>query len=118
MRLRRPFETVQLLGFRAALELFSAAAGSMLFAVGVSRYSAIGNVAKLGFLWVGLPVAFGKWGFREAVWVLALSQLANYLPHLWGLKRHFKPAARTEAICLAIFIGSAVVAALIARAVS
>jgi len=109
---------LQLLGFRAALELFSAAAGSMLFAIGVSRYSAIGNMAKLVFLCAGLAIAFGKFGFREAVWVLVLAQLVNYFPHFWGLRRNFKAAGRTEIVCIALFLGSAIVAALLARAVS
>jgi len=95
---------LQLLGFRAALELFSAATTSLLFAVGVSKYSAIGNAAKATFLCVGLAIAFGKYGFREAIWVMALSQLANYLPHFWGLRREFIAVTRTEITYFVLFL--------------
>jgi O-antigen/teichoic acid export membrane protein len=109
---------LQLLGFRAALELFSSTTTAMLFAVGVSSYAAVGNVAKLAFLSVGLAVAFTRFGFREAVWVLSLSQLLNYLPQLWGLKRRFTPAVATEVTCFVAFLGSALAALLINRMLS
>jgi O-antigen/teichoic acid export membrane protein len=108
---------LQLLGFRAALELFSSTTTAMLFAIGVSSYSAVGNVAKLVFLSIGLAVAFSKFGFREAVWVLALSQLLNYLPQLWGLRRKFRPAARTEIACFVAFLGITLIAVFLRRMV-
>jgi O-antigen/teichoic acid export membrane protein len=104
---------LQLLGFRAALELFSSSTTSMLFAVGVSRYAAIGNAAKAGFLCIGLAVAFGKFGFREAVWVMAFSQLANYLPQFWGLSRVFGVATKIEGVCFLLFLSVTAGAALI-----
>jgi O-antigen/teichoic acid export membrane protein len=106
---------LQWLGFRAALELFSSGTTAMLFAVGVSSYSAIGNVAKLVFLSVGLAIAFGRFGFREAIWVLALSQLLNYLPQAWGLRRRFSLAAGTEIACFGAFLGISLAAAFINR---
>jgi len=96
---------LQWLGFRAALELFASTAAAMLFAVGVSRYSAAGNAAKLAFMSGGLAIAFGRYGVRQAIWVLALSQLANYVPHFWGLRTKFRPAAWTEALCFVAFLG-------------
>lgn len=109
---------LQLLGFRASLDLFAAAAASMLFAVGVSRYAAIGNVFKLVFLVVGLSIAFGKFGIRQALWVLALSSLANYLPQLWGLRNNFRGVLRSELTALAIFLGLTSAAALLLKFVS
>ena len=104
---------LQLLGVRAALELFSATTSTMLFAIGVSRYAAIGNTAKLIFLSIGLTIAFRHFGFRQAVWVLALSQIANYIPHFWGLRTNFRSVASIEAAAFATFlvfiIGSAFV---------
>jgi O-antigen/teichoic acid export membrane protein len=105
---------LQLLGFRAALELFSSPTSSMLFADGVSRYAAIGNIAKLGFLSIGLAITFGRFGFRQAVWVLAMSQFANYLPQLWGLKRYFRSTAGTEARSFGIFLATNLLAFLLA----
>jgi O-antigen/teichoic acid export membrane protein len=109
---------LQLLGFRAALELFSSTTTAMLFAVGVSSYSAFGNMAKLVFLSVGLTIAFGRYGFREAIWVLALSQLANYLPQFWGLKKKMGSLMTTEGVSFGVFLAAAFAAALIFRALS
>jgi O-antigen/teichoic acid export membrane protein len=109
---------LQLLGFRAALELFSSTTTAMLFAVGVSSYSAFGNMAKLVFLAVGLTIAFGRYGFREAIWVLAFSQLANYLPQLWGLRKRMGSLMTTEIVSFAVFLGIASAAALIFRLLS
>lgn len=108
---------LQLLGFRAAVELFSSCSVSMLFAIGSSRYAAIGNTAKLVFLSVGLAVAFARFGFREAVWVLALSQLAHYVPQLCGLRRSCEPAVKSEAVCFAILLLAAGASAATTRAV-
>ncbi|MGB3575740.1 MAG: oligosaccharide flippase family protein, partial [Candidatus Sulfotelmatobacter sp.] len=107
---------LQLLGFRAALELFSSATTAMLFAVGVSSYSAFGNIAKLVFLSVGLTIAFTKYGFREAIWVLALSQLASYVPQFCGLKKHMASLMTIESVSFAAFLGIICTAALIFRA--
>jgi O-antigen/teichoic acid export membrane protein len=87
---------LQLLGIRGAIELFIAATASMLFALGTSRYAAIGNAFKLSFLAVGLTVAFDRFGFREALWVLTVAPLATYFPLVFGLNRHCKAVIRTE----------------------
>jgi O-antigen/teichoic acid export membrane protein len=87
---------LQLLGLRGALELFMSGTASMLFALGISRYAAIGNIFKLTFLGVGLAIAFSRFGFREALWVLTLAPIANYIPLVLGLRRHLLPALRTE----------------------
>jgi O-antigen/teichoic acid export membrane protein len=95
---------LQLLGFRAAAELFSSTTTSVLFATGVSRFAAIGNISKLIFLCFGLAVAFGKFGFREAVWVLALSQLVNYLPQNWALRDKFPAVWKMETAYFIAFL--------------
>ena len=95
---------LQLLGFRSALELFGSAAASMLFAVGVTRYAAIGNTAKLIFLAAGLTIAFGRYGLREAIWVLAASPLVHYTVMLFGLRNRVKFVLRTELACFAVFL--------------
>jgi O-antigen/teichoic acid export membrane protein len=95
---------LQLLGFRTALELFGTAAAMMLFAVGTSRYAAIANTTKLIFLSVGLTIAFSKFGLRQAIWVLALSPIAHYIPVLVGLQRRFKFVLRTELASFGLFL--------------
>lgn len=79
---------------------------SILFALGNSRYAAIGNMAKLAFLAVELTVAFSRFGFHEALWVLALAPLASYVAILFGLRRHCAPVMRTS------FAGFAAITAL------
>jgi O-antigen/teichoic acid export membrane protein len=79
---------LQLLGFRASLDLFTSATTQMLFALGTSRYAVFGNVAKLAFLAVGLSVSFSMFGIREALWVLAVSPIFAYAPLLSGIRTH------------------------------
>lgn len=95
---------LQLLGFRGALELFASVTTQMLFALGTSKYAAIGNLAKLAFLAVGLTVAFGKFGFREAIWVLAISPIFAYIPLLFGIRKRFKVAFWTEVTTFASLV--------------
>lgn len=95
---------LQLLGFRSALELFGSAASAMLLAVGVSRYAAIGNTAKLIFLAIGLTIAFSRFGLREALLVLAVGPFVHYTIMLIGLHTRVKFVFRTELICVGIFL--------------
>ena len=106
---------LELLGVRGALELFFSVTASMLFALGTTRYAAIGNTFKLIFLALGLTVAFGRFGFREALWVLTLAPLANYVPLLLGLNRHFKAGIRTELASFGGLVASTVSAVLVVR---
>jgi O-antigen/teichoic acid export membrane protein len=95
---------LQLLGFRSALELFGSAASSMLFAVGITRYAAIGNTAKLLFIALGLTIAFSRFGLREAILVLALSPFVYYAAMLWGLRKNVRFVFWTELLTLAGFV--------------
>ena len=79
---------LQLLGVRAALEVFTLLSVSMLFALGLSRYGAIGNLFKLTFMAIGLTIAFGHFGFHAALVVLTVAPLATYIPFLYGIRRH------------------------------
>jgi O-antigen/teichoic acid export membrane protein len=106
---------LQLLGVRAALELFMSVTVSMLFALGTSRYAAIGNVLKLMFLGIGLVIAFTRFGFHEALWVLTLAPLANYIPFLFGLRQHCRAVLRTELESFGAFAAITASTAVIAR---
>lgn len=108
---------LQLLGFRSALELFGSAAATMLFAVGITRYAAVGNTAKLIFLAAGLTIAFGRYGLREAMWVLAVSPLVHYSVMLFGLRERVKFVFRTELVCFAIFVATVMLTLLGYRAI-
>lgn len=106
---------LQLLGVRGALELFILVSASMLFALGYSRYAAIGNTLKLIYLAVGLTIAFGSFGFHEALWVLMVAPLASYISLLFGLRRHCKEVFRTELVGFGAFLISVIVAMLVTR---
>jgi len=95
---------LQLLGFRAALELFGSAASAMLLAVGITRYAAIGNTARVIYLAAGLSVAFSWFGLREAIWVLAFSPLIQYVVMLVGLQKQVRFVLRTELACFGVFL--------------
>ncbi|HWO33293.1 MAG TPA: oligosaccharide flippase family protein [Candidatus Acidoferrum sp.] len=99
---------LQLLGVRAALEVFTLLSVSMLFALGLSRYGAIGNLFKLTFMAVGLTVAFSHYGFHAALVVLTVAPLATYIPFLYGLRRHCREVLRTELASFAGFLTSVV----------
>lgn len=106
---------LQLLGVRGVLQLFIYAPASMLFATGTSKFAAYGNGAKLAFLAGGLAVAFTHFGFRGAVWVLAVAPIANYIPLLVGLARRVRTVVRTELACFGAFMALVIGAALAAR---
>jgi len=95
---------LQLLGFRAAIDVFTPITAQMLFALGLTKYSAYGNLAKLVFISAGLAVAFTRFGFLEAVWVLALSSVAGHIPLLLGLRRHLRKAFATETFGFAVVL--------------
>jgi O-antigen/teichoic acid export membrane protein len=100
---------LQLLGVRGALELFASVTATMLFAVGTSRFAAIANISKLVFLAVGLSIAFGRFGFHGALWVLTLAPLAGYVPMVIGLRCRCALAWQAE---LTSFAGFATVTVL------
>jgi hypothetical protein len=108
---------LQLLGFRSALELFGSAASAMLLAIGVTRYAAVGNSAKLVFLGIGLTIAFGWFGLKEAMWVLAVSPLVHYFTMLFGFRKRVAFVFRTELLCFAAFLTTAGVTALLYKSV-
>lgn len=105
---------LQLIGFRAALELFISGTTYMLFALGISKYAAIGNIAKFIFLAIGLTAAFGAFGFREALWILAISPIVAHVPLVIGIKLHFRGALRMELWTVAAFLVTASLAAIVA----
>ena len=93
------------LGVRGALMLFTTVASYTLFALGFSRYAALGNVTRLVYLAVGLTIAFHWFSFRQAIWVIALGPIFGYMPLVFGLRKHLRGVLRTEIFCGATLIG-------------
>ena len=95
---------LQLLGVRAAFQLFMSVDSSALFAVGSAKYQAAGSTTKLVVLIIGLGIAFGRFGFHQAIWVLAISPIATYVILLFGISRNFKGLVRLELASVGIFL--------------
>jgi hypothetical protein len=85
------------------LELYMSLAASMLFALGTSKYAAMGNGLKLVFMAIGLAVAFGKYGLHAALWVLMLAPIANYALLVVGLQHEHKAVVRGEIPSFLVF---------------
>lgn len=57
---------------------------SILLGFGKPQYAAIGNAVKLGWLVLGLPLAYATWGFFGVIVGVAASDLLRYWPLLIG----------------------------------
>jgi O-antigen/teichoic acid export membrane protein len=98
---------LQMLGVRAAFDVFGAPASALLLASGLSVYSAAGNVTRLLFMAAGLYVAFSAFGLPEAVFVLAMSPVAIYFPAMVvGIARHFKDLLGIELAAFSCFLAA------------
>jgi O-antigen/teichoic acid export membrane protein len=104
---------LQLMGVRGAIELFMSPTTSMLFALGTSRYAAIGNVCKLIFMAIGLTIAFTSYGLHAALWVLLAATLANYIPLIFGLRRFCPAVVPMEIVSFLAFCAISATAALL-----
>jgi O-antigen/teichoic acid export membrane protein len=104
---------LQLLGFRAAQEVFAAPTSSLILACGSSRYAAFANTTRLILMLAGVWFAFAKFGIREGIEVLAFVPALSYLVLLPGVARHLRKALWPELVGLAIFAGAMILAALL-----
>ena len=64
-----------------------------LKAIGEPRYDAYGSVLRLIFISLGLPIAFAQTGVIGAVFIIAISDIFNYIAVVYGLWR-------TKLLCL------------------
>ena len=113
MRLPKAFDglywMVPLLGLRASLDIFVAPTGSVLFAAGASRYSALANIVRLLVLVGGLFATVSHWGLHGAIWILVGAPALSYFALLPGVHRHMPGALRVELANLAVFwLGAAI----------
>jgi O-antigen/teichoic acid export membrane protein len=93
---------LQLLGFRAAEEIFAAPATNLILACGASIYAAIGNIVRLVLMVTGVWYAFSHSGLHLAIGVLAIVPAISYLVFLFGIKRLLRRALWSE---IAMFVG-------------
>lgn len=103
---------VQLLGLRAALEIYGSPTGTVLFASGASRYSAGANVVRLVVLILGLFLTLRLWGLQGAFVALIGAPFIAYFALMPGINKHMPGALRVEAASLVVLIvGSALATA-------
>jgi hypothetical protein len=57
-----------------------------------------------------LTIALTKYGFYEALWVLAVAPVAAYIPTLWGVRQNFRPILRLEVVTFGVLLSFSVAA--------
>jgi O-antigen/teichoic acid export membrane protein len=102
---------VQLLGLRAAMDIYCSPTGTVLFASGASRYSAMANVVRLVILVAGLFFTLKIWGLQGAFVALLGAPLIAYTALLPGIGKHMPGALRVEALTMVALLGGSALAA-------
>jgi len=78
---------------------------SIVLGLGRPSYGAASNATKLAFLVVGLPVMVGQFGLLGGVVIVALADLARYVPILIGQRReHFSFGKQDLLLTLFVFV--------------
>jgi O-antigen/teichoic acid export membrane protein len=98
---------LQLLGFRAALDILAAPTANLVLAYGLSKYAAIANMVRVALLAPGLWITLAAGDFGAAVWVLTLVTLGAYATLLAGVWRVVPGALKTELVTMLLLIGVA-----------
>lgn len=104
---------LQLLGFRAAQEVFAAPTTSLIFAYGDSKHSAVANAVRMVLMFGGILIAFTKFGTRQAVEVLAFVPVISYFVLIHGISRHLRRALNSELLAFGLFCTAMMVAAIL-----
>jgi O-antigen/teichoic acid export membrane protein len=110
---------VQLLGARAAFDIFVLPTSNGLLASGASRYSAFANTVRLIVMVAGLYLALHVYrlGLPAAICILVGAPLIAYLALLHGLSRQLRGTVATEVGSFLVFISGTVAAAILATIV-
>jgi O-antigen/teichoic acid export membrane protein len=96
---------LQLLGIRAAFELYSVPPVNLLLASGVARFLAVGNTLRMVLVSVGIWLVNGRFGIHGIVTLLVFAPILAHLLNLWGLVKDFKEVLLTEILTFVAFIG-------------
>lgn len=106
---------VQILGVRAALDVFGQPGSNVLLAAGATRYSAAGNALRLVVLVAGLYLTIHVWhlGLPGAIWVLMCAPSIAYTALLPGLARQMRGMLLLEGMTFAAMIICTIAAAIL-----
>jgi O-antigen/teichoic acid export membrane protein len=92
---------LQLLGIRAANEIFCAPSTSLLLAHGAPRYSAIVNTARLVLVCVGIIGGYSRYGIHGAILTLAIVPMLVTPMVFPGLYKYMRKVFWIEIACFA-----------------
>ena len=101
---------LQLLGIRAATEIFSSPTTSLLLANGAPKYLGVGNTVRLVLISVGVIGGYHRYGIHGAILTLAIAPTLATLAVLPGVYKYARRLFRTEVACLAALIALLVAA--------
>jgi O-antigen/teichoic acid export membrane protein len=104
---------LQLLGIRAALEVFSAPTISLLLAHGEPKYSASANTIRLILISIGIVTGYKHYGIHGAVLTLAVVPILVTLVIFPGIYKHLRRLFWVEAGCFMALTASLACAFLI-----
>jgi O-antigen/teichoic acid export membrane protein len=105
---------LQLIGARAAFELFSAPCGNLLLACGVARYFAVGNTVRAVLISVGMWVVNAHFGIHGIVVLLLFVPIVGHLFSIYGVSSTFRKALRAEILSYIAFLAIVMLALFIA----
>jgi len=97
---------LQLLGWRAAQQVFTSPTSNFVLASGNSRAAAIANSTRMFAMLGGLAIAFSRYGIHAAVAVLAFSGVLGYFVYLAALGRYLRPVLWPEVTEFLVFVGA------------
>ena len=95
---------LQLLGFRAAQDVFAAPTVTLILACGKPKYLAMANIARLFLVTGGLLAGFSRYGLHGAIVVLAVVPAIVYLFVLWGIAYNLRLAFWVDIACFSAFL--------------
>jgi O-antigen/teichoic acid export membrane protein len=90
---------LQLLGIRAASEIFTAPTASLLFAHGDTRYFAMANTLRMILICLGIVGGYSRYGIHGAILTLAIVPILVSPLLLLGVYKHLRDAFWIEAGC-------------------
>jgi O-antigen/teichoic acid export membrane protein len=105
---------LQLIGVRAAFELFSAPCGNLLLACGVARYFAMSNALRALLVSIGMWMVNARFGIHGIIVLLLMVPIVAHPFVLWGVFITFRKALRAEVLSYAAFLVLVVLALLLA----
>ena len=95
---------LQLIGMRAAFDLFAAPCSNLLLACGVAKYFAVGNTARAAMVSVGMWLVNVRFGIHGIIILLLFVPIVGHLFNIQGVYVAFRKVLKVELIAYAAFL--------------